>query len=478
MEIGMKFLQNILSTLFCVAAVCAGTSNAQVLVRIDPHVTGKPIPENFLGLSFETSATLRGTDGRYPYFNPTNAPLIQLLETLGIKSIRIGGNTSDRPSVPTPTPADIDEVFSFAQKANVRLIYTLRLRDSTPSQVQQAAKHIMDRYPDQIDCLVIGNEPNVYEHTYPKYAEDLKKFYPEVISVAPKARFCGPSTTPGSGVWVNSYIHDFHQLPELYQVTQHSYPGGNSRKVSDPSTARAAMLSNAFEQEYQKLYDVFVPTAKTAGVQYRIEETNSYYNGGVRDASNTFASSLWALSYMYWWLAHDAQGINFHTGDQVAAGEVQTPCWYATFWNTPHDLDIHPIAYALAAFHLADHGALVPVQLSSAPDFVEAFATIAPNGDVYLTLINKSFEATAKKVDLRVQLPQGLVNVDTMTLTAPKAQIAATSGIQLGGASINSDGHWAGRWTQVSNKQSHSTVALTLSPATALIVKMSSAKRN
>lgn len=319
----MRPLQKLLS-IASLATLSLGSAFGQVTVHVDPHATGKPIPENFLGLSFETSATLPDAKGHYPYFDPANQPLIPLFNTIGVKSLRIGGNTSDRPSVPVPTTVDIDQVFAFAQRANVRMIYTLRLRDSTPPQVPLTASHIMEHYPALVDCLVVGNEPNVYEHTYPKYAEDLKAFYPAVLSVAPHAKFCGPSTTPGSGTWVNSYIKDFHQMPQLYQVVQHSYPGGNSRKLTDPAAARANMLSANFEHDYQHLYDAFVPTALSSGVQYRIEETNSYYNGGAKDVSNTFASSLWALSYMYWWLAHDAQGINFHTGDQVAAGEAQT----------------------------------------------------------------------------------------------------------------------------------------------------------
>ena len=454
-----------------------GSAFGQITVHVDPHAAGKPIPQNFLGLSFETSATLPDAKGHHPYFDPANQPLIQLFNTIGVKSLRIGGNTSDRPSVPIPATTDIDQVFAFAQRANVHVIYTLRLRDSTPPQVQLTASHIMEHYPDLVDCLVVGNEPNVYEHTYPKYAEDLKAFYPAVLSVAPRTKFCGPSTTPGSGTWVNSYIKDFHQIPQLYQVVQHSYPGGNSRKVTDPAAARANMLSASFEHDYQHLYDTFVPTALSSGVQYRIEETNSYYNGGAKDVSNTFASSLWALSYMYWWLAHDAQGINFHTGDQVAAGETQTPCWYAIFWNAPHGLEIHPIAYALAAFHIAGHGKLIPIDLSSKSDSLEAYATVADDGTIYLTAINKSFGSTGKQESLNIALPQGYAKVETMTLQAPKSDVAATIGIQLGGASIQPDGLWSGRWSKASLKH-HNNVQLTLPPATALIVRMTPSTHN
>jgi hypothetical protein len=254
---------------------------------------------------------------------------------------------------------------------------------------------------------------------------------------------------------------------------QHSYPGGNSRKVTDPAAARANMLSSSFEHDYQHLYDAFVPTALSSGVQYRIEETNSYYNGGAKDVSNTFASSLWALSYMYWWLAHDAQGINFHTGDQVAAGEAQTPCWYAIFWNTPQGLEIHPIAYALAVFHIAGHGKLIPIDLSSKTDSLEAYATAADDGAIYITAINKSFGSTGKRESLDIILPHAYTKVETMPLEAPSGDVAATTGIQLGGAPIQPDGRWSGRWSKASLSHHSTNARITVPPASALIVRLS-----
>ncbi len=58
------------------------------------------------------------------------------------------------------------------------------------------------------------------------------------------------------------------------------------------------------------------------------------------------------LDYLYWWAAHQATGVNFHTGDKVAAGEQQTPCWYAIFRSAPDGYEINPIAYAIKAFDL------------------------------------------------------------------------------------------------------------------------------
>ena len=71
------------------------------------------------------------------------------------------------------------------------------------------------------------------------------------------------------------------------------------------------MLSPAWQQIYQKYYDEFVPGVKAANMPYRLEEGNNFYNGGAKDVSDTYASAMWGLDYLYFWAAHGSQGINF-----------------------------------------------------------------------------------------------------------------------------------------------------------------------
>jgi hypothetical protein len=279
-----------------------------IQLNLNPTAPATPIPSEFLGLSFETLTLLPHSDGTPAYFVPGNRPLIQLFHTLGIRSLRIGGNTADTPSIPIPTESEIDQLFQFAQAADVKVIYTLRLRESSIPKVAATAKYLMDHHAAQMDCLAIGNEPNIYEKTFPKYAEDIRAYTPAILAVAPNTRFCGPGTT-GPGVWAIDYIREFGHSPQLLWLTQHAYPGGAGGKVTDPATGIRQMLSPEFEQRYQKYFDSFVPAAQAAHIHYRIEETNSFYNGGAKDVSNTFASSLWALDYLYFWLTHGSSGV-------------------------------------------------------------------------------------------------------------------------------------------------------------------------
>src|SRR5271154_6337907 len=101
-----------------------------VTVTVQTTATGTPISPVFAGLSYETSLVLPDKDGKY-YFRADNQPLLNLYKTLGIKHIRIGGNFSDKPTVPIPVQADIDSLFAFAKAANVKVVYTLRLKGQT-----------------------------------------------------------------------------------------------------------------------------------------------------------------------------------------------------------------------------------------------------------------------------------------------------------------------------------------------------------
>ena len=103
------------------------------------------------------------------------------------------------------------------------------------------------------------------------------------------------------------------------------------------------MLSPGWLEKYQNLYDSFAPSAAANKLPYRIEEANNFFHGGAVDVSDTFASALWGLDYLHWWAAHGAVGLNFHTGDTVAAAEQNTVCKYAVFVTSPTGYSIRPL---------------------------------------------------------------------------------------------------------------------------------------
>jgi len=459
----------------CFPFSLAAQTGTNLTLTTAAAASGPAIPGDFLGLSFETADMLPRADGRYPYFREDNRNLIRLFRTLAVESLRIGGNTSDRPGVPVPGPRDIDELFGFARAAGVQVIYTLRLRNAMPQQDAPLAKYLMDHDAANISCLVVGNEPNVYEKQYPRYRDDLSNFLKVILApgVAPNAKICGPSTTPGHPDWSAQFVTDFGSTGHILWVTQHSYPGGNGKKVTDPGAQQARILTPAFADRYQKLADQFVPAVDQAHLQYRIEETNSFYDGGAKDVSNTFASSLWALNYLYWWAAHHAQGVNFHTGDSVAAGPVQTICWYGIFRSLPGGgYEIRPIAYAMKAFSLTARGRLVSISGLPSSQSIYGYALEdASSHKLRLVLIDAEHGPDARPISVDLNPATRYARAQSMLLSAPDGNIGATNGVSLGGAAIAEDGTWHAKWSRLSLHHGHAVVIL--QPATALLLTLS-----
>src|SRR5271154_4101033 len=102
----------VVAVLLALAAVVHAQS--PVTLSIDTQNPGAAIPADFSGLSFEVAQLLPNTNGVH-YFRADNKPLIRLFQTLGIKSLRIGGNSSDRDAHELPGKADLDNLFAFAK---------------------------------------------------------------------------------------------------------------------------------------------------------------------------------------------------------------------------------------------------------------------------------------------------------------------------------------------------------------------------
>src|SRR5438067_217829 len=96
--------------------LCARIAQAEssVIVTLNPDAAGAEISPDFVGLSFEMQRVLPDTNG-FHLFSSKNKRLIATFKTLGVKSLRVGGNTADRASLPLPTRVDVDNLFAFAK---------------------------------------------------------------------------------------------------------------------------------------------------------------------------------------------------------------------------------------------------------------------------------------------------------------------------------------------------------------------------
>jgi hypothetical protein len=475
--------RRLFSALLLAAALWPGSARAQVTpiktvsvtVTLDPTKTGSAIPEGFLGLSFEMEKALPDANGDY-FFRSDNTPLVNLFKTLGIKSLRLGGNTADRPTLKTPSPKDVDSLFGFAKRAGVKVLYTLRLRQGDPGASAAIAKYIWDNDRSSLDCFALGNEPSGYTKGYPAYHDAFQTYMTALTApnIAPDAQMSGPGATGGTASWTRSLAADFGKSGHLAFVTQHYYPFGPGTKVTDPAAGRDLMLSADDPAQYEKFYAGFGPAAAAVGVSYRLEETNNFYFGGAENVSDTLAAALWGLDSLYWWASHGAIGVNFHAGDHVARGDTNVPCWYSPFWTSTGGYAAHPLAYGMKAFDIGSHGRLIPAVVSTSGINLTAYAVLTADGSVRVTLINKSHGADAVGASVSL-VPADARRGRVMFLTAPQGDMSAKTGVTLGGAAITDDGSWAGTWLPLPPASNGGALTVTVPAASAAVVDLSPA---
>ncbi len=418
---------------------------------------------------------LAGPNGSH-FFSSTNKPLIAIFKTLGVRSLRVGGNTADRPTLPTPSKADVDNLFAFAKAADVKVIYTLRLNQGSLDAAVEMANYITRRHSKQLACFAIGNEPNVFSKEYTPYLAEWKRYASEITSKknSPRAKFCGPSTSPGHEKWSADFANEFGTNGPLSLISQHDYPGGDARRATNAAVAREKILSPSIDEHYAKFSANFVPAVLSNGLPYRLEEANSFYDGGALDVSDTFASALWALDYQWWWLEHGASGINFHTGDKVAARDESKPCRYAVFWTSPYGYDVHPIGYALKLFSMGARGSCISPEVENTNNLnLTVYAAVTGKQQYGVTLINREQGASGREAE--ITLAPGLVKAHArvMFLTAPDNDSAARKEVTLGGAEIEDDGTWEGKWTRLFEpRKSHGDFTLNLPAGSAALVEI------
>ncbi|MGD1087535.1 MAG: hypothetical protein ABR955_02265 [Verrucomicrobiota bacterium] len=463
-----------------------------VTVSVTDDGGGADLAPRFLGLSYEMSMLLPN-HGRY-YFDPNDQALVNTFQTLGIKSLRVGANAVDDPRIPVPQEKDIDEFFNFARAAGVKVIYSFRLKNGDPAESAQLAGYIAAHDADALDCFSIGNEPNFYIPTFEAYFAQWEPHYDAILKAVPDAMFDGPSAM---GSFALHLAQTLYPGGHLAMASDHYYFLGSGRAgEKDPPATRARFLSNSLHPQYARDYAQIGAVLAAQGVPYRIDEMNSCYNGGAKDSSDTYASTLWALDCTHWWAAHHILGVNYHTGESVgrdggfgganyaafvhqgdAVAGVTVAANYAAFAHQAddHGFIMRPQAYAYLAFSQGAHGRPLGVNIQTAPWFnFNAYAYRDRDNSVYLTLINKSYGNQAQPALVFLHLPQGTGAGawQRMDLVQNDRNVAAKTGVMLGGAAIDSQGIWPGQWKSIKGGNS-GNLKVVVAPASATILRFS-----
>lgn len=522
------------SLLGVLAASAASFPTARVTLHINTTSHEFKIPPGFVGLGFETASELPNHYGVSGYFfTPKNAELITLFKNIGVRTIRVGGDTVDTHGrklcdVPIPTDADIDHLFKFAQAAGVKVIYSLRLLNpkacsipDLPAVDARMARYIWRHYRANLNSFAIGNEPDVRGyHTYPghvvdpmisdsvpgipgsaypSYLADWRRVAQAILKAVPAAKFSGPDTAvsrrgtytpnPSTGMsWTEAFARDEMNSEHLAAATQHEYIWGRPGNT----TARQEinnMLSLAWDNDtsigtepagnkmktftpYPYLYNHNLCPIVRLGIPYRMTEANDCLHG-VDGASNGFASALWALDFMHWWAAHHLASVHFHNNPWIPTDTIvpdPNPCPATDCGN----YRVTPKGYGMKAFGLGSHGYVEPVKISNQRKVNLTAYAVGDAHNLYVTVINRTHfsthDATVAKVTIRPRHFKA-VGASWILLTDGKPGNAALMTATLGGAPITNHSRWVGTWTPI-HAGKHGKVTLTVQPTTAVIVRI------
>lgn len=446
------------------------------------------IPAGFSGLSYEKSKI-----NQSPYlFTASNTDLIGMFKRLGPSLLRIGGNSVDRNvwvatgagQIPGQiAPADVDAVAAFVQATGWKCLYGVNLGGSgpnpytsgstiaatTPALAADEMAYAHSKFGSSLAGFEIGNECDLYGSSYfsgttwnvTTFESLWSTFRDAIVTRTPDlAPLCtGPADASHESTWTVPFGQAVTKS-KISLLTQHYYRANGA----DPtSTAQFLITPDA---NLVNDLNVLNAGAKNIGIPYRMAECNSFYNGGASGVSDSYASSLWVIDFLFDCVLGGAVGTNFHGGGSGAgytpiadsAGAVQ---------------EARPEFYGILLFTLAGTGTLYSTDLAAGTLNVTAYAVKTASG-LSLVVVNKD---AIQNLRLGVQLPQTATSATLLEMTqltngASGPSLTATGGVSIQGATVGVDGSFTPGGGYVLNA-SGNTVSCYVPALSAVLIQIS-----
>ena len=399
----------------------------------------------FAGLSYEKNKLSS------PLFTASNSDLIGLFKRIGPSVLRIGGNTVDQ-NVWTPNgagqpegqiaPSDVASLAAFVKAAGWQCLYGINLGGAatgatTPALAAAEVAYAAAQFGSSLLGIEIGNECDLYgdpgsyfagNWSLTKFLSLWGQFRKAILATTPDVAITGPAaTTP-----VTNWTIPFGQAVtknEITLLTQHYYRANGAL-----STSTAAFLITPDTYLVQELAELQT-SAQGIGIPFRMAECNSFYDGGANGVSNSYASSLWVIDYLFNCAQGGAGGVNFHGGGNSAG--------YTPIADSDSAVvDVRPEFYGILLFTLAGQGTLYRTQMSAGSLNVTGYAVRTSSGGLNLIVVNKDL---TQHLQLSVALPQTANSATLLAMTqlssgATAPDLTATAGVSIQGASVNLDG--------------------------------------
>jgi len=430
----------------------ATTRNSRLTLNLDKTIA--QVPEDFMGLSYESSQLAHPG-----YFSAANVNLVSFLRTLGATGVlRLGGNMrefvswspvdppanyvdsteSESPDAGngsthafTVTPRAIRNLNEFLQATNWKLIYGLNLEQGTASAVADEAAFVAKICGPRLLAFQFGNEPDLFTHNdnpkdhwqYAEYMARWKEFEEAVRARVPNASFAGPDTSYRTE-WIADFANDTKGKAPL--LTSHYYAEG---PPTDPRMTIDYLLTQ--QTQFNKEVQSAIGFSRTAGLPFRITESNSCYNAGKKGVSDTFASSLWVGDLLAQIASAGVTGMNLHGG----GNGLYTPI----AGSQKSGFNARPVYYGMLMARVLAGSTMMQSDLDTGGINLTAYA-MQKQSEIVVLAFNKDSKPTTLSIQMPAGDPKRTRNASVMRLRAPF--IDAASGVELGGSSVTSDGCW------------------------------------
>jgi hypothetical protein len=399
----------------------------------------------FAGLSYEKNKLSS------PIFSASNSDLIALFKRIGPSVLRIGGNTVDQ-NVWTPNgagqtagqiaPSDVASLAGFVKAAGWQCLYGINLGGAatgatTPALAADEVAYAAGQFGSSLLGIEIGNECDLYGDSGSYFAGNwsLNKFLTlwgqfrtAILATTPDVAITGPAATTPLTNWTIPFGQAVTKN-EIDLLTQHYY-----RADGALSTSTAPFLITPDPYLVQELGQLQT-CAQGIGIPFRMSECNSFYDGGANGVSNSYASSLWVIDYLFKCAQGGAAGVNFHGGGNSAG--------YTPIADSDNAVvDVRPEFYGILLFTLAGQGTLYKTQVSAGSLNVTGYAVRTSSGGLNIIVVNKDL---TQNLQLAVALPQTANSATLMAMTqlssgATAPGLTATAGVTIQGASVHVDG--------------------------------------
>ena len=413
-----------------------------VSIQLYPQRVQRLMPPDFMGLGFESSAVAAGI------LNSGNRAYVQLVRNLGKGVIRIGGNVSDYTRYDLGAAAahghkstvlnyeSLRQFRGFLDAVGWKLIWGLNLGTGTVDNAVALARAVTEVMGERLITFQIGNEPDLFvlqghrtaPYGYDQWLAEYRKYKAAIRAALPNAKFAGPDISDAGVSWVERFAAD--EGKDAVMLTAHHYIAG-----ADNPASNHGLLLREETRFAQNNLTRFQASAARAGIPWRMSETATLYGGGKPGVSDSFASALWVLDYLFVLARYGAAGANLQTGiNHLGLLSSYSPITD----DRKGRYGAAPEYYGLLAFAQIAEGEIIAAETVTGGINLVAHALRQKGGAIAVAVINKDM-----KRDAAVSIagaPQGEAQV--MRLAAPS--VSALRGVTLGGSSVGGDGRWAG----------------------------------